>query len=349
MLATRMAARHGDVGMIPEGTPPFSPDGMVTLLIPTFRRLDMLQKCLIAVRASARRFDQVVAIARSKDDPEAWAWLMEQRRHYPELEVVDVAIPGQVQAMNAGLDVVRGDFVAILDDDALVAPDWLGRLLAHFGDPMVGGAGGRDFVHEGGGILPGAKPIAGVRNSFGILTGNHHLVVGPPRQVDSLKGCNWLLRRTALGSLRFEDRLLGRGAQVRNETWMCYNLTHAGWKLVLDPGACVDHYPGARADGDRAIYSRVRCHEQTANTVAVDLAFASPWQKAKYLAHSLVVGTRSCPGAYYLVHSVARRPDALPDMVKGGWSGFARGWRMAGTFAASPPGRAGTPPTGTPA
>lgn len=315
----------------------------VSLIIPTFRRLDMLERCLEGVWASQRSFDEVIVVARSKDDPQAWEWLSQQAAIQPQLVVVDVAVPGQVQAMNAGLSKVSGDFVAILDDDAIVQPDWLSRLMHHFQDPHVGGAGGRDRVHEKGSVLEGEASIAGVRNAFGILTGNHHIVVGKPREVDSLKGCNWILRKSAMGTLVFDERLLGSGAQVRNETWMCYNLANAGWKLVLDPQAQVDHYPAERADGARDVYSRQRCYTQTANTVAGDLAFEPSLQKLKYLAYSLAIGTRSCPGAYYLVHALARRPQALPGMLAGGWPGFVRGWHLARKFASNPPGAAGRP------
>lgn len=316
-------------------------DARVTLLIPTFRRLDMLERCLVAAEASRRAFDEIVVVARSRDDAETWAWLSKQCAMNTRLIAVDVDIPGQVQAMNAGLASATGDFIAIIDDDALVHDDWLERLLTHLIDPSVGGAGGRDRVHMGGEVLQGHATIAGVRNGFGILTGNHHIVTGPARSVDSLKGCNWILRRTALGSLRFDDRLLGKGAQVRNETWMCYNILNGGWKLVLDPQAQVDHYPAPRPDGARESYTRARCHDQTANTVAGDLAFASGWQKLKYLGYSLAIGTRSCPGAYFVAHALARRPADLPTMLTGGWRGFLRGWGMARRFGANPPGEVG--------
>lgn len=317
----------------------------VTALIPTFRRLDMLQECLETIRASQRRFDEIVVVARPDDDPETWAWLAEQSPLYEGLVTVGVFAPGVVHAMNAGLARATGEFVAIFDDDVHVHPEWAGRVLAHFADPAVGAVGGRDRVYRNGQLIEGTCESAGVRNSFGILSGNHHLVVGPPRRVDGLKGCNWMLRRAAVGSLQFEDRLLGKGAQFRVETWMCYLIAHAGWQLVLDPAAQVNHYPAVRHDGARTSYSKKRCHEQAANTVASDLAFASAWQKAKYLGYSLAVGTRTCPGLYFFAHGLARRPTALPDTVFGGWAGFVQGWQMANTFGTSPPGRAGTPPT----
>lgn len=318
----------------------------ISALVPTFRRLDMLQQCLASLWKLDHPFDEVVVVARPDEDPQTWAWLNEQQTQHDGLRLASVFEPGVVQAMNAGMEMATGDFLAIFDDDVRVNPDWTTRILAHFADPKVGAVGGRDRVHRGGRLVEGEVAQAGLRNTFGVLSGNHHLVVGLPRQVDSLKGCNWMLRRAAMGSLQFDTRLCGTGAQFRVETWMCFLLAHAGWTLVLDPGAQVDHFPAVRHDGARTLYSRKRCYEQAANTVASDLAFASAWQKAKYLGYALAVGTRTCPGLYFIAHTMVKRPKVLPTMIFGGWSGFARGWRMATGFGNSPPGRVGSRQSG---
>ncbi|WP_420997514.1 glycosyltransferase family 2 protein [Cupriavidus sp. 30B13] len=320
----------------------------VTLMIPTYRRLDMLQRCLHAASALAPAPAQWIVVCRGAADADTAAWLAhEAPRRYPRLRTVMVAEPGVVAAMNAGLPHVTGELLAILDDDALPRPDWLARLLPHFADPAVGGAGGRDVVYreEDGLPLPLPEvPLAGYRDGWGRIVGNTHRVSGPPRAVETLKGCNWILRRTALGTARFDERLHGQGAQPGNEAWMCQVLRHAGWQLVLDPAAIVDHYPAARSDYGRQSFARQRCFEEACNITAISLAYAPPGMRLRLVLFQLLIGSRNCPGAYYLVHSLLKRPRCLPGQLLGGWGGFLAGCRLARTLRAQPPGRPGRPP-----
>jgi glycosyltransferase involved in cell wall biosynthesis len=56
------------------------------------------------------------------------------------LRCLTVIEPGQVAALNRGLEEARGDIVAFLDDDAAPHPNWLARIRDHFeADRSVGG------------------------------------------------------------------------------------------------------------------------------------------------------------------------------------------------------------------
>ncbi|MHA7684394.1 glycosyltransferase family 2 protein [Cupriavidus sp. PET2-C1] len=328
----------------------------VTLMVPTYRRLDMLQRCLQAVAALVPAPVQLIVVCRGADDPDTAAWLANTAQAcYPALRVVKVIEPGVVAAMNAGLPYATGELLAILDDDALPRADWLARLLPHFADAAVGGAGGRDVVRsaDGAPLAVPDVPLAGYRDGWGRIIGETHRVCGAPRAVETLKGCNWILRRTALGTARFDERLQGQGAQPGNETWMCQMLRHAGWRLVLDPGAIVDHYPAARYNYERQSYARRRCFEETCNMTAISMAYAPPAMRLRLLLFQLLVGSRSCPGAYFLAHSLLKRPRSLPGQLLGGWGGFVQGVHLAGTLRMQPPGRptrcAGLPAQAVPA
>lgn len=316
----------------------------VTVIIPTFRRLDILQKCLEGTFLLERKPDQVMIVYRPEDDLVTAQWLTEVAcQRYPGLELVPVFIPGVVAALNAGLVRAGSDIIAILDDDAIPRPDWLNHVLNHFLRPDVGAVGGRDVVHNHPPVEE--VTVAGVRDWWGNIIGNHHRVIGPPREVDVVKGCNWILRRAAIGSLRLDERLLGFGAQVANEQWFCLNLRRAGWKIILAPSAIVDHYPAMKPDYIRTEFSRKKCFESVCNRTASVLAFV-PWRlRLRNLVFHLLVGTRECPGLYYSLHALLKRPHALPGIMLGGWAGFSKGWRMAKEFERNPPGYANIPPS----
>lgn len=315
----------------------------VTVIIPTFKRLDMLSKALAGVYSIRKKPEQVVVVYRPEDDKETAKWLQNLNSSlYPNLILQSVFVPGQVAAMNAGLKASTNDIVVILDDDAIPKPDWLDIILEHFGNPEVAAVGGRDIVHPHPQVKEQIK--AGYIDYWGNIIGNHHLVVGPAREVDALKGCNWALRRSALGTLHFDERLLGKGAQPGNDYWLCLNLRHFGWKIILEPSAIVDHYPAVRLDHARDVWSKSKCFEQTRNEVAGRLAFY-PWHlKLRFILFHIFMGHRNCPGIYFIVHSLIKRPKSLIAQFTGGWAGFFAGWRAAKEFRENPPGIPALPP-----
>jgi GT2 family glycosyltransferase len=167
------------------------------------------------------------------------------------LDWVTIEVPGQVAALNRGLDAAQGDIVAITDDDAAPRPDWVARIVAAFvADSRLGALGGRDWVHERGQVLDGEKRCVGTIRPSGKVIGNHHLGVGAPREVDLLKGANMSYRRAAIVGIRFDERLRGSGAQTHNDMAFSMRVKRAGWKLVYDPLVAVDHYPAPRARDD---------------------------------------------------------------------------------------------------
>ncbi|MBB3257505.1 cellulose synthase/poly-beta-1,6-N-acetylglucosamine synthase-like glycosyltransferase [Paraburkholderia bannensis] len=223
----------------------------VTVLVPTYRRPEDLARCLSALLCQQRAPDQIVVVARA-DDAVTHACLAEHVT--PRVLNVDVAMvqePGQVAALNRGLEAATGDVIAITDDDAAPRADWVARIAAHFeADAKLGALGGRDWVHEEGRVLDGERELVGRVQCSGRIVGNHHLGVGAAREVDLLKGANMSYRRAAIGDLRFDRRLRGTGAQTHNDMAFSMGVKRAGWKLVYDPLVAVDHYPAPRPGED---------------------------------------------------------------------------------------------------
>jgi cellulose synthase/poly-beta-1,6-N-acetylglucosamine synthase-like glycosyltransferase len=223
----------------------------VTVLVPTYRRPEDLARCLSALLCQQRAPEQIVVVARA-DDAATHACLAEHvTPRVLNVEVATVDEPGQVAALNRGLEAATGDVIAITDDDAAPRADWVARIAAHFeADAKLGALGGRDWVHEEGRVLDGERELVGRVQRTGRIVGNHHLGVGEAREVDLLKGANMSYRRAAISDLRFDRRLRGTGAQTHNDMAFSMGVKRAGWKLVYDPLVAVDHYPAPRPGED---------------------------------------------------------------------------------------------------
>src|SRR5690606_14115209 len=152
------------------------------------------------------------------------------------LRIVEVKQSGQVHALNTGIEQSTGDILAITDDDTVPCREWLLLIEKIFSaDSKVGGVGGRDWVHHDGKVVDGVKQVVGKVSWYGRVKGNHHLGAGQAREVDVLKGANMSYRRTALKSIRFDERLRGVGAQVHNDLDFSLSVKRAGWKLIYSP------------------------------------------------------------------------------------------------------------------
>jgi cellulose synthase/poly-beta-1,6-N-acetylglucosamine synthase-like glycosyltransferase len=270
---------------------------IITVLIPTYRRPKDLARCLEALQQQTRLANEVLVVVRDTD-AETWTFLNTFNPNVLPLRTVTVRVPGQVAAMNVGMEAGRGDIVAFTDDDARPHADWLARIETHFlSDDRIGGVGGRDWVYHGIQLEDGARQVVGQVQWFGRVIGNHHLGVGESREVDVLKGVNMGFRRTAITGMRFDERMRGTGAQVHMEIGFCLALRRAGWKLVYDPLVAVNHYPAQRFDEDkRNSFNYMALLNSVHNETLVLLDHFPPIRRAVFLMWALLVGTQDSLG-----------------------------------------------------
>jgi glycosyltransferase involved in cell wall biosynthesis len=281
----------------------------VSVVIPTYRRADELERCLRALAEQTRPADEVIVVHRPEDE-ESYACC----RSYEgtlALRTIEVARPGQIAALNAGLAAARGSVVAFTDDDCRPVPEWVERLSAWFAsDERIGAVGGRDVVHEHGSVLELAADQVGRIRWFGRHVGNHHAEAAA-QDVQFLKGANMAFRAPLVTG--FDTRLRGAGAQVCNDLQVSLSVWRRGWRVVWDPAVRVNHFPADRLDGDaRDRRSRDAIVAHHHNDVYVLLRELPAWKKLTALAYRLVVGTRAAPGLVHLFLQLPRpgRRDA---------------------------------------
>ncbi|UEM06860.1 glycosyltransferase (plasmid) [Skermanella rosea] len=272
----------------------------ISVLVPSYRRPQDLARCLAGLARQRRPADQIVVVARDGDGEtidtvRRFAPLFAPNTP-PDLVLVDQ--PGVIHAMATGLDHVRGEVVAITDDDAVPHADWLERIERVFAESVkVGGVGGRDLIPGELGEPGGLHEKVGLVQWWGRVIGNHHLGCGGPRRVQVLKGVNCAYRTGLLRKVGFDRRLKGAGAQVHFELGIGLDLIGRGWQLVYDPAILVDHFPAPRQDYDRRNSFNARAvSDAVHNETFLLLHYLSPVRRAALLAWSLACGTRNAPG-----------------------------------------------------
>lgn len=317
----------------------------ITVLIPTYRRPQDLLRCLEALSHQHRPPDEVLVVVR-ESDRQTWQSLddLQQSGNFSlPLTLQTVTLPGQVAALNTGLDRAKGDIISITDDDAAPHPDWLEHIEAHFqSNPNIGGVGGRDWVYEGDTLQsdPHSVPsnrhpnmVVGQVQWFGRVIGNHHIGSGDAREVEVLKGVNMSYRRTAIGPQRFAENLRGSGAQVHNDRDFSLRLKKHGWTLIYDPKVAVKHYPAQRFDTDsRNQFNSTAKVNAVHNETLIMLNYLPHYQRFCFILWAVFVGTRDSFGLVQFLRFFPKEKvlswQKLLAALEGRWLGWQT-WLIA--------------------
>lgn len=121
----------------------------VSVVVPTYKRPEMLIRCLAALMAQnydATAYEVIVAddAACVETRQIVEAWTTGRTRPYPHHTLRYVPVidnHGPAAARNAGWHAASGDIIAFTDDDCIPSPGWLSAGVAAFTDGVLGVSG----------------------------------------------------------------------------------------------------------------------------------------------------------------------------------------------------------------
>jgi GT2 family glycosyltransferase len=218
--------------------------------------------------------------------------------------------PGKCRVQNQALRRARGAIIVFLDDDLVVAPDYIREVERFFNEHP-------EYAAMKGRILPIEDPRATAGDKWVYLdlpiVDHGDAVV----EVRGVMGANMAFRAGALRAVGGFDERLGPGAGGHEEeTEMSARLRRAGYRIGYAPGATVYHeVDPARAARDRFIRiarERGQCRMLHEKHSAVDVAL-------KNLVASARLGTARLLGA-----SAERlaREERRWAVARGMWEGL---------------------------
>ncbi len=177
---------------------------MISIVIPTLNRADLLGRCIAALSRTAL-----------------------------EAEIV---IVGEglsfAEHCNLGAQRAKGDILIFLNDDTEPQPGWLEPLVASFEDPEVGIAGSR-LVYPDGRIQH-----AGVYfdRPGGVLTAHNVTTDEPTRDVAAVTGACLAVRQELFDG--FDEGFVNGYEDVD----LCLRVTQAGWRIRYVTESVVVHH-----------------------------------------------------------------------------------------------------------
>jgi Predicted glycosyltransferases len=218
----------------------------VTIVVTTCNRPAQLRRCLASLQQLRGRRSLQIVVVDNRPDLNVAAPVV---REFTGVELVFESQPGSSAARNAGVAAARGDFIAMVDDDMHVAPDWLERLLAPFARDDVMAVTGNTLPAR---LETDAERLLEAYGGFGrgfvardfdrAWFHRFRRRAAPTWQIGG--SGNAVFRREVFSDVARFDPLLGAGVPtgVGEDTKLFYDLLHRGFTIAYEPAAVAWHH-----------------------------------------------------------------------------------------------------------
>lgn len=244
---TRVEPRHANPLPVPQG------GGTLTasVVICTRDRPDDIVRCLASLPLQTRHADEIIVVDNaSRDDRTRQAVITAGATYVREDR------PGLDYARNTGVTTATGDLILFTDDDVLLDPSWIERMVAAFDAPDIGAVTGL--------VLPAELAAESQFMFERFWSFNHGYARRDVTKAEFERyqgrelfpvwdlgaGASMAFRRSVFADLGLFDERLGAGrsgCSDDSEYW--YRLLHHGWTCRYEPSIVGYHYHRADIAG----------------------------------------------------------------------------------------------------
>jgi len=213
---------------------------VASVILNTNRRDDTLE-CLASLANSDYANHRVIVMDNASTDGSAAAI----RERFPQVQILDLTQNlGYAGNNNVGIEAAlaeKADWVFVLNEDTVLAPDCLTRLIeAGEQDPSIGVLGPMVYHHGEPTVIQSAGgKLNALWESFHLAQNvEDHGQFRAPHRVDWISGCAILVRRAVIEQVGMIDP---RYFYFWEETEWCMRASKAGWRIVHEPRAMLWH------------------------------------------------------------------------------------------------------------
>jgi GT2 family glycosyltransferase len=271
-LVHRLTARPFTPAPIPQPVLPRLP--LVSVIIPTKYRIDLLERCLAGlVHNTGYSALEVVIVDNGVRDSRFPAVLAEARKHLDLRTVRDVGAFNFSRLVNAGVRASSGEVILLLNDDSEPTTEgWLHRMLASALEEDVGAVGA--CMTYPNGAIQHAGVVMGLGGACGHLwrglgpdeAALNPYVVSPGARL-AVTGACLAVRRKAFEAVGGLDE--GAFPVAFNDIDFCLRLHAAGYRNVYRGDARLIHHESqSRGADDASLATRRRLSGETKHFLA---------------------------------------------------------------------------------
>jgi GT2 family glycosyltransferase len=231
---------------------------MLSIVIPTHSRIDLLRACLRTASANAPAGTEIIVV----DDASPQGTASDVANEFKANVVRFERRSGFAVAANTGIHASRGDIVEMLNDDTEVQPGWADAALAWFNDPTIGAVAPLVLT------WPDGRTIDSAGDSYyigGIASKRGHGEVLSDAYLHSCRvfgasAAAGFYRRAALDRVGLFPESFG---SYFEDVDLAFRLNRAGFRAVFEPASRVLHHVSASfGRAGRRLLEMQSCNEE---------------------------------------------------------------------------------------
>lgn len=218
---------------------------LVTVIIPTRNRADLLRTCITGLRATDYPALEIIIADNDSDEPETTAYLAELTQQ----GIVVLPQPGPFNYStinNNAVAIAKGELICLMNNDIeVLTRDWLAIMASQAMRPEVGAVGAQLLYPDG--RIQHAGVVIGVGNA----AGHAHRFLRPEAEGYFRRHAlpQYVSAVTAACLVVQKERFLVAGgldetnfAVAFNDVDLCLRLNQHGWQSFYEPRAVLVHH-----------------------------------------------------------------------------------------------------------
>ncbi|MBM3994834.1 MAG: glycosyltransferase family 2 protein [Planctomycetes bacterium] len=246
---------------------------MLSIVIPTHNRTDLLRACLLAVVRHAPQATEIIVV----DDASPYAAASRVAAEFGAMVLRSTRQRGFAMAANAGIRASRGEVVEMLNDDTEVQPGWADAALKWFDDASVGAVAPLVLAWPDGDVIDSAGDtyyFGGVARKRWQGVHLRRSISGPGSEREAASGSSLFepcrvfgtsaaagfYRRSALDRADLFPEEFG---SYFEDVDLAFRLNRAGYRTTFEPASRVLHHVSASYGTEgRRLIERQSCNEE---------------------------------------------------------------------------------------
>jgi len=225
-------------------------EGMVSIVILTYNRLDVTQQCLISIERHTALPHEVIVVDNGSSDGTV-EWLRQLAADKPHYLLVDNGQNlGFAKGCNQGIELARGEYILLLNNDTVVTPDWLSGMLECFDDEQTGIVGPMTNNISGIQQWPGCSYGLSELNEFASQFRSQHRYQRVPQR--RVVGFCMLFRRSLVEQIGGLDEQFGSGNYEDDD--FCLRAALEGFQNVIAADVFIHHVGSVSFEANRINY-----------------------------------------------------------------------------------------------